>query len=63
MKEVIEENLAVTADGPSIEEILSPCAEFVTERESWMIATDFKVDVDTTDFGHNVGEVELIRTL
>jgi thiamine-triphosphatase len=63
VKEVIENNLAITTDGRSIEEILNPCAEFVTERESWIVDGGFKVDVDTTDFGHIVGEVELTRTL
>ncbi|RDL36243.1 Uncharacterized protein BP5553_06855 [Venustampulla echinocandica] len=63
VKEVVEQNLPVTADGRGIEEILNPCAEFVTERESWMIDGSFKVDVDTTDFGNTVGEVELTRTL
>jgi thiamine-triphosphatase len=63
VKEVIEQNLTVSADGLSIEELLEPCAEFVTERESWIIDGRFKVDVDTTDFGHIVGEVELTRTL
>jgi thiamine-triphosphatase len=63
VKEVIEQNLTVSADGLSIEEMLEPCAEFVTERESWMMDGRFKVDVDTTDFGHMVGEVELTRTL
>jgi thiamine-triphosphatase len=63
VKEVIEQNLTVSADGVSIQEMLEPCAEFVTERESWMIDGRFKVDVDTTDFGHIVGEVELTRTL
>jgi hypothetical protein len=42
--------------------MLKPYAEFVTERESWMINGRFKVDVDITDFGYIVGEVELIRT-
>ncbi|KAF4629877.1 hypothetical protein G7Y89_g8271 [Cudoniella acicularis] len=63
VKEVIEQNLTISADGLSIEEILEPCAEFVTERESWMMDGRFKVDVDTTDFGHIVGEVELTGTL
>ena len=63
VKEVVEQHLTVPADGLSIEEMLEPCAEFVTERESWMIDGRFKVDVDTTDFGHTVGEVELTRTL
>jgi len=63
VKEVIEQNLTVSVDGLGIEEVLEPCAEFVTERESWMIDGRFKVDVDTTDFGHIVGEVELTGTL
>jgi thiamine-triphosphatase len=63
VKEVIKQNLTVSADGLGIEEILEPCAEFVTERESWIIDGRFKVDVDTTDFGHIIGEVELTRTL
>jgi thiamine-triphosphatase len=63
VKEVIEQNLTVSADGLSIEEMLEPCAEFVTERESWMMDGRFKVDVDITNFGHIVGEVELTRTL
>ena len=46
----------------AIEEMLCPCADFVTERESWMI-NGFKIDVDTTDFGHTVGEVELTKYL
>jgi thiamine-triphosphatase len=63
VKEVIEQNLTVSADGLSIEEMLEPCADFVTERESWIMDGRFKVDVDTTDFGHMVGEVELTGTL
>lgn len=63
VKEVIEQSLTVSADGLSIEEMLEPCAEFVTERESWIMDGKFKVDVDTTDFGHIVGEVELTGTL
>jgi len=55
--------LNVPLDGRSIEEVLSPCAEFVTRRESWMLDRKFQVDVDTTDFGHKVGEVELTTYL
>jgi thiamine-triphosphatase len=62
VKEVIEQNLIVSADGLSIEEMLEPCAEFVTERESWIMDGRFKVNVDTTDFGYIVGEVELTET-
>jgi len=46
VKEVIEQNLTVSADGVSIQEMLEPCAEFVTERESWMIDGRFKVEED-----------------
>lgn len=46
-----------------LEDVLNPCAEFVTERESWLIERKFKVDVDTTDFGHVVGEVELVKVI
>jgi thiamine-triphosphatase len=63
VKEVIEQNLTISADGLGIEEMLEPCADFVTERESWMIDGRFKIDVDRTDFGHVVGEVELTATL
>ncbi|KAK8859552.1 CYTH-like domain-containing protein [Apiospora arundinis] len=35
-----------------LEEMLVPCADFVTDRESWMIDGKFKVDVDSTDFSH-----------
>jgi len=63
VKEIIEQNLPITADGRNIEDILDPCADFVTERESWIIEGSYKVDVDTTDFGHIVGEVELTRIL
>ncbi|KAN0116781.1 hypothetical protein V8E51_002758 [Hyaloscypha variabilis] len=63
VKGVIEQNLTISIDGLSIEEILEPCAEFVTERESWIIDGRFKVNVDITDFRHIVREVELTRTL
>lgn len=62
VKEVIEQNLIVSIDGLSIEEMLEPCAEFVTERESWMMDGRFKVDVDIIDFGYMVREVELTET-
>ena len=62
VKEVIEQNLTISTGGLSIEEMLEPCADFLTERESWIMDGRFKVDVDTTDFGHIVGEVELTRT-
>jgi thiamine-triphosphatase len=63
VKEVVEQNLGSSADGRNIEEMLFCCAEFVTERESWVLEGRFNVDVDTTDFGHVVGEVELLRFL
>ncbi|KAH8197333.1 hypothetical protein TruAng_008499 [Truncatella angustata] len=61
--EVVQKNLTVTADGAGIEKLLEPCAEFITDRESWIIDGKFRVDVDTTDFGHTVGEVELTAFL
>jgi hypothetical protein len=63
VREVIEQNLTLSTDGISIEEMLAPCAEFVMDREAWIIDGRFKVDVDTTDFGHIVGEAELTRTV
>lgn len=61
--DMVKQNLDVARDCHSIENVLSPCAEFITERESWMIDDKFQVDVDSTDFGHRVGEVELTRYL
>ncbi|KAH6648118.1 CYTH-like domain-containing protein [Truncatella angustata] len=61
--EVVQKSLTVTADGAGIEKLLEPCAEFITDRESWIIDGKFRVDVDTTDFGHTVGEVELTEVL
>ncbi|KAH8803477.1 CYTH-like domain-containing protein [Xylogone sp. PMI_703] len=63
VKDVIGKHITISSDSFSIEEVLEPCAEFVTERESWMLDGRFKVDIDETDFGHIVGEVELTETL
>lgn len=63
VKEIITRNLTVSSGERAIDEMLEPCADFVTERESWLLDGKFKVDVDTTDFGHVVGEVELTRNL
>lgn len=63
VKQAVKQHLTVLDDGLGIEEMLEPCAEFVSERESWMIDGRFKVDIDTTDFGHTVGEVELTVAL
>ncbi|KAF2753476.1 hypothetical protein EJ05DRAFT_541972 [Pseudovirgaria hyperparasitica] len=59
VKEVIKEKLHVAIEGVSIEDCLEVAADFVTERESWMVHERFRVDVDETDFGCMVGEVEL----
>ncbi|OJD09858.1 hypothetical protein AJ78_08894 [Emergomyces pasteurianus Ep9510] len=48
VKEIIKCNLIHARDSHSIEEMLEPCAAFVTERESWRIDGRFRVDVDTT---------------
>ncbi|KAH8722381.1 CYTH-like domain-containing protein [Phaeosphaeriaceae sp. PMI808] len=37
-------------------------AGFTTTRESWMADDEFRIVLDTMDFGHTVGEVELERT-
>lgn len=58
VKEAVKHHLAGATEGLRIEGVLKPCAEFVTERESWVVEGRFKVDVDTTDFGHTVGEVD-----
>jgi thiamine-triphosphatase len=63
VRDTINQNLFVIGDGRVIEEVLSPCAEFLTKRQSSMINGKFQVDVDTTNFGHRVGEVELTRDL
>jgi thiamine-triphosphatase len=61
IKEVIEQNLTVFINGFNIEEILEPCAEFITKRESWIMDGKFKINVDTIDFRYIVGKVELTR--
>lgn len=38
---------------------LHKMAEFVTIREQWVVDGEFGVVRDRTDFGHEVGEVEL----
>jgi thiamine-triphosphatase len=39
--------------------LLDKVADFKTTRYSWTANGKFKIVVDTTDFGHTVGEVEL----
>ncbi|KAK9418680.1 putative Pyrroline-5-carboxylate reductase dimerization domain-containing protein [Seiridium unicorne] len=43
--------------------MLKSCADFVTDGESRMIDGKFRVYVDTLDFGHIMGEVELTELL
>ena len=38
---------------------LSKIAQYITEREKWKADGTFEIVIDTTDFGHTVGEVEL----
>lgn len=38
---------------------LERIADLITFRKSWIADGEFKITVDTTDFGHVVGEVEL----
>lgn len=42
---------------------LDTVARFVTHRQRWRLDNDFEVCVDETDFGHVVGEVELVQEL
>lgn len=63
VRDAVKKYLNIPLNDLSIEEVLSPCADFVTDRESWMLDGKFQVDVDTTDFEHMVGEVELTSYL
>ncbi|CAG8972332.1 hypothetical protein HYALB_00001735 [Hymenoscyphus albidus] len=38
VKEVIKRNLKISTDGKTIQELLKPCAEFITDRQSWTLA-------------------------
>ena len=38
---------------------LKSICRYVTTRETWRVDTEFEVMLDSTDFGHRVGEVEL----
>ena len=42
---------------------LKVLAEFTTVRDAWRVDDRFGVVVDETDFGHAVGEVELVRCI
>lgn len=42
---------------------LQPTATFSTTRETWVADDEFHVVLDTMDFGHQVGEIELQKTL
>ncbi|EFX01723.1 adenylate cyclase [Grosmannia clavigera kw1407] len=42
---------------------LLPLAEFETRRRAWTANSDFQIVLDSMDFGHEVGEVELQHTL
>jgi hypothetical protein len=49
VKEVIEQNLAISADRLDIGEMLEPCAEFVTDRESWIMDGRLTLTQQTLD--------------
>ncbi|UKZ76775.1 hypothetical protein TrVFT333_004485 [Trichoderma virens FT-333] len=42
---------------------LDPIAIFSTTRETWIADDEFHIVLDTMDFGHQVGEVELQKAL
>lgn len=47
------------ADSPSNDFGLQKSAQYTTIRETWKADNRFEIVLDTTDFGHSVGEVEL----
>ncbi|EHK44468.1 hypothetical protein TRIATDRAFT_36592 [Trichoderma atroviride IMI 206040] len=49
--------------GKAINFGLQPTATFSTTRETWVADGEFHVVLDTMDFGHQVGEIELQKTL
>ncbi|KAK1238411.1 hypothetical protein MKX07_006557 [Trichoderma sp. CBMAI-0711] len=42
---------------------LEPIAVFTTTRNTWIADDEFRIVLDKMDFGHEVGEVELQKTL
>ncbi|PTB43890.1 uncharacterized protein TrAFT101_002454 [Trichoderma asperellum] len=49
--------------GEAIDFGLQATATFSTRRETWVADDEFHVVLDTMDFGHQVGEIELQKTL
>lgn len=49
--------------GEAINFGLQPTAIFSTTRETWVADDEFHVVLDTMDFGHQVGEIELQKIL
>lgn len=47
------------AGSPSKDFGLQKSAQYTTTRETWKADDKFEIVLDTTDFGHSVGEVEL----
>jgi len=45
----------------SVTDILSVWAHFATKRRSWKVNDHFLIVLDEADFGHIVGEVELLQ--
>lgn len=54
---------AKISDGPDDHFGLDILATLSTVRRSWLADGEFKIVLDTTDFGHTVGEVELERSI
>jgi thiamine-triphosphatase len=55
----LELDVDLAADGFGLQQL----ARFTTFREMWKVNDKFEVVLDTTDFGHSVGEVELQKTI
>ncbi len=60
--EAPEEGEGVSNGGPNTFGLLTT-ADFVTHRQTWVADDEFRIVLDTMDFGHAVGEVELQQTV
>lgn len=42
---------------------LTEIARFATTREAWLVNDRFTISIDESDFGHTVGEVDIVETI
>ena len=57
------ERLHVGADTGTVNFGLGEMARYVTQRDVWKVADAYEIVVDSTNFGHLVGEVELQQAI